>query len=275
MEITFGICASPNGNLDYLENLIYSIKDSYEYAALPEDKMEIIVSGSVPDNRKIKGVIYLEFDESIKPGWITKKKNDIVRKANYKNVVLLHDYYMLDDFWWKGFRSFEKNYPDWKIAMNMVINFEGYRHSDWLVNQKYMDELLKKHPELIDELNQIAPYENGPRWVSGIPYEVNDLSHIQYISGGYIVAKKSVLLDFPLDENLLWGDAEDIEWSERVISKGYTFTLNIYCMNFLQKTGKWHLYQMSNNALECLRKMYAEPKDENDMLKIGVVINAQ
>jgi hypothetical protein len=46
-----------------------------------------------------------------------------------------------------------------------------------------------------------------------------------YISGGYWIAKKHVMEEFPLDEKLFHCQVEDIEWSWRIIKK-YNFSLN-------------------------------------------------
>jgi hypothetical protein len=37
-----------------------------------------------------------------------------------------------------------------------------------------------------------------------------------YVSGSVMIARKEFMLKNPLDENLAWGEAEDVEWSLRV-----------------------------------------------------------
>ncbi len=272
MKVTFGICASPNGNLEYLENLIYSIIDAAAFGNSEGDAYEIIVMGNVPAEKRIPGAKYFDFDESVKPGWITRKKNLIAQMAQYDNIVLMHDYYLLEDIWWKGMKHYDKKNPDWKILMNMVWTYEGTRHSDWLVNQRYMDKVLEAFPHVADELRTVAPNENGPRWVCGLPYDTADMTHVQYISGGYIIAKKSVLLECPLNEELTWGMSEDIIWSQDVIQHGYKFHFNPFCAVFLQKPGKWHLYQMPDEVIECLREMFGKNDRLKDMVKVSEVV---
>ena len=46
-----------------------------------------------------------------------------------------------------------------------------------------------------------------------------------YISGGYWIAKKSVMEEEPLNEDVVWGQAEDVEWSDRVREK-YKYVMN-------------------------------------------------
>ena len=56
-----------------------------------------------------------------------------------------------------------------------------------------------------------------------------------YVSGAYWVAKKSFMKKYLLNENLLWGQGEDIEWSNRWINK------EIYKMNI-------------NSSVKCCKK---------------------
>jgi hypothetical protein len=55
-----------------------------------------------------------------------------------------------------------------------------------------------------------------------------------YISGSYWIAKKDVMLEFPLDENLAWGEGEDVLWSKQVRKK-YEFNMNINSSVFIIK----------------------------------------
>jgi hypothetical protein len=270
--ITFGVVTADTNN-SYLINMLHSISamvDVVKYEN-PEYGVELIICGGNPitDEYLNKNflvnlnfdIVHISFDETVKNGWITKKKNLIAQAAIYENVVIVHDYYDFEELWLAGFRKYDKNFPNWKILSNTILNYEGNRHSDWLVNQKYMDELISEYPEISDLLMRIAPNENGPRWVCGLPYDCDSLSHIQYISGGQIIAKKKVLLDCPLNEELVWGQAEDIDWSERLIKKGYNFKFNPFSFTLLQKPGKWHLNQMPDSVYQLLLKKY---KNENN-----------
>ena len=262
MNVSFCICVGPGYNQEYLNNIIFSIIDQPYVSDVSDDDYEIIICG---DNVTLPGTLLnvclpitiIPFDDSQSPrGWITRKKNLMVQAAKYDNIVLTHDYYLFDELWYTGLRKFDKENPDWKIMCNTVMTKEGTRSSDWLVNQRYMDEAIKAFPHFANELMSIAPGENGPRWVCGLPYDVKDLTHIQYVSGAYIVAKKDVLLECPLNETLMWGDAEDIIWSQDVVQHGFKFHFNPYCFVFIQKPNKWHLHQMTDECVECLRELF-------------------
>lgn len=257
MNVSFGICLSSDYNLDWVQKLIDSIKkqniEEYEILFIGNYKKDLNLEG-------INNVTFIDFDESVKRAWITRKKNLLVKYSRYDIVCLLHDYYILGNNWYDGLNHYTHRNPDWNILANRVHRFEGDRHADWLVNQKYMDAVLQKHPELRQELMSIAPYENnGPRWVCALPYDEKDLSHIQYISGGYILAKKKVFEDIPFDERFGWGEAaEDIIWSEEAIDNGYRFNFNPFSDVSLQKPAKWLVYQMNDKCVNYLKEMFVD-----------------
>jgi len=264
MNISFCIPLAPNYETATLQKLVNSIQ--YQ-AYTEEDKYEIILCGEYRDDIKTrKDVIkHIPFDESVKHKWITKKKNDIVDAAQYPNICILHDYYELGPSWFNSIHRCE----DWDVLCNPILTFEGERHSDWLVNQKYMDKLLARYPKLEEELLNAAPGENnGARRVCGLPYKERGLTHIQYVSGGYIFAKKQVFTDVPFDESIAWGEAaEDIIWSESVIDKKFKIRFNPYSNLRLQKPGKWRLYRMTDNAVARLKEMF--PSELSETSDIG------
>lgn len=120
--------------------------------------------------------------------WITKKKNEITKAAQYENICYLHDYFKLTPGWYEGFEQFGY---DWDVCCNqaLVMDTEG-RVFDWILGGNGAGEHLS--------------------------YDVLDRTQEQYVSGGYWCAKKQFMLDNPLNENLMWGDNEDGEWSCRV-----------------------------------------------------------
>ena len=67
-----------------------------------------------------------------------------------------------------------------------------------------------------------------------------------YISGAYWVAKKSVMEQEPLNENLCWGESEDVEWSYR-IRQNYRYKMNPYTSVKLLKQKERILIDKSND----------------------------
>jgi len=200
MKFTFGIITA--GTSDESLNLVI---DSIERQNIPE--YQILIVGNSQVSRK--NTFIIPFDESIKPGWITRKKNIVTINARYENVVYTHDYVVFEDDWYEGFLKFG---DDFKICMNKFVNPDYSRFRDWVIwphNDNFMDSIVIPNRECL------------------IPYDMTHLSKYQYISGTYWVAKKQVMEDYPLDDNLLHCQGEDVEWSKRVRYK-YDFSMNPY-----------------------------------------------
>jgi len=198
MDFTFGIITA-GGNDNMLTEIILSI----EKQNIPN--YEIIIVGDTAIKRN--HCIVIAFDESLRSGWITKKKNIITKAAHYENIVYLHDYISFDDVWYEGQL---KAGSDYKVRMDKIINLNGERYRDWCIwphNENFMDALIGR-----DCL---------------IPYTMTHLSKFMYISGAYWIAKKSVMTEFPLNEELSWAQGEDVVWSKIVRAK-YNFNMNPY-----------------------------------------------
>lgn len=205
MKYTFGITTDYK-NKDQLTEVLKSIED----LNIPEYEIIIIGNGSIRGNNKLKCI---PFDEEQKPGWTTRKKNILAQSAYYENVVLMHDYYVFDKDWYKNMVDFSKHI-NWDICSCQQLLITGQRHfTDWVV---WDDPIFPRYSAL--------PYDEWTR----IPF--------MYISGGFIQAKKHVLVDNPFDENLVHGQAEDVEWSLRVRNK-YRIVCN---GGSIVKHNKWH-----------------------------------
>lgn len=138
----------------------------------------------------------------MKDAWITEKKNTAAFLARYPLMVVMHDYFLLDQYWYDGYEEFGS---DWDICSNPQKLIDGSRHfTDWV---------LWDHPEL-------------PRYHS-LDYWDWSKTQYQYISGGYFLCKRKVLLDEPFNSQMKQGDAEDVEWSLRVRDK-YKIRCNPY-----------------------------------------------
>jgi hypothetical protein len=186
MKFTFGITT------DYKnEEQLNQVLDSIKTLNIPE--YEILVIGDRKYTKDGK-VSYLHFDEKIKPGWVTRKKNIICQVASYENIVLMHDYYVFDKDWYQSYVEFGE---DWDICSNQQLLITGKRHfTDWVV---WDDPIF-------------------PRYTC-LPYDEWSRTQYMYVSGGYFLTKKKVALDNPFNEDLLHGQAEDVEWSLRVRDK--------------------------------------------------------
>lgn len=191
-------CIITSGKEDHqLQKTIDSI------TALNIPQYEIVFVGgdstTINCSDKIKWVAFDENSKSHiivdnKPGrWITRKKNLAVENAQYDICVVIHDYILFDSNWWIEFEKFGYH---WDICVHQTRNFldarpEGFR-VDW-------------HPLL-------------PRGIA-VPYDMIDLIQYMGIQGNYQCIKRQRWLEEPLNEDLLWGQAEEMEWSRRVVPK--------------------------------------------------------
>lgn len=222
MDFTFGICVSEE-NIGFHDEIIDSIR------ALKIPNSEIVFIGDIRcDNTKVD--VFIPFDESLRTGWITAKKNVITSFANFENIVFLHDYIRFDKNWYKEFLDFGNNF---NVCMNRVVNLDGKRNLDWFIDYQILT---------LPNAEQLLPYSNTQRY-----------SKMMYLPGFYWIAKKHVMEEFPLNEDLCWGQAEDVEWSRRVSQK-YTFSMNPKSEVQFMKQKSYTLNEMSPESLDMVNK---------------------
>lgn len=210
MNFTFGIVTNGK-DYAYLNNCVESIHNQ------KIKNYEIIIVGNLDKNKILNKskINFIDFDENIKPGWITRKKNIITKESTYENIVYMHDYLILHKKWYKGFTKFGNDY---EIVMNKILNPDKSRYRDWTLwphNDCFVDDIVDNNACLL-------------------PYNISNLSQFMYISGAYWVSKKNIMKEFPLNENLVWGESEDVEWSKRV-REFKEFKFNKYSKTILQK----------------------------------------
>jgi hypothetical protein len=178
--------------------MVNTVIDSIESQGMSE--YEIIVTGGDATTIDRANTTYLPFDEHQKahimlhgfPGrWTTRKKNLAVQAAKYDVVVVMHDYIKFTEGWYTAFEQFG---TDWDISVHQCLCSNGIRGDGW----------------------RIMEFPGLPKWCM-IPYDIDTFVQFMGIQGGYWVAKKSTMLEYPLNEDLLWGMEEDTEWSRRVI----------------------------------------------------------
>ncbi len=254
--ITFGICYGTDYNYQYLVNLINSIyKHGMEYGNMP---FEILAIGHL-DDMDFGRVKFFKFDETVKAGWITKKKNILTRLAQYDTCVLTHDYYFLPDN--EIFKYF--NTVDFKIKklfVPQIFTKEGLHHSDYVVHPKSMEQIFGLYPDVKQTCEITSPNEN-PIYVCRVSnddvYTINNKNF--YISGGLIIAKTLFLLEFPQNENLAWGEAEDLDWTYNIWKWNKAHILKpipeVYFT--VQKPNKWAPCLLPSKAIKYLQ--YYEP----------------
>lgn len=154
-----------------------------------------------------------------KDAWITRKKNLIAQEAKNNIIVLLHDYIELLPGWRSNFDMYGY---DWDVCMHQILNLDDTRYRDWCA---WDDPNIGSPWTCLDVWCPEGKVFNGRPHL--VPYSYNKTQYM-YISGAYFVCKKKVLLDCPLDENLVWGQGEDVKWSIEIRNK-YKYVMNEMC----------------------------------------------
>lgn len=217
IPFTFGIITNADQSVNpSLFKAVQSIRDLH----IPE--YEIIIVGNklnlerniINNDGKIK---FIDFNEKIKPAWITKKKNLITQHSKYDNIVYQHDYIYYDQDWYEGFKKFGDQFD---VCMNKIVNQDGNRFRDWVLFP-YHHVGYPNHKSA--NLWKYAKIENN---ASMLPYNETRLTKFQYISGSYWIAKKHVMLQCCLDESLVWEQGEDVKFSLEVLPK-YGMSMNV------------------------------------------------
>jgi len=123
-----------------------------------------------------------------------------------------------------------------------------------------MKKYLDSKPEWYPILKQTYPQEGERPWyVVGLPYKEAELTPCQYVSGGYMLCQKYVLMLYPLNEAMIIRrDAEDIEWSERIKKSDFKWMFNTMSINLVQQPGRWNVCEVPPALLEEFRTAYKE-----------------
>ena len=211
IPLTFGIITIYEDK-NRLSEIVQNIR------SLGVPRYEILFVGG-GDSSEIEGgdIAKIDFDESVKPRWITRKKNILVQNSKYENIVLMHDYHVFDSQWYEEFKKFG---TDWDICSCPQHLINGARNP--------MDWSLWDKPG------------HGRAWA--LPYDDWNQTQYMYISGGFFMVKKHVMLEEPLDESRGWNEEEDVEWSMRVRNK-YVMKCN---GQSIVRHNKWHRHAGPN-----------------------------
>lgn len=222
MKFTFGITTTKeiqrsDGSNIKVDNHVRAIINSIRKNNIPKDNYEIIVIGGENDYVEDDDVKFIEFDDVAVPGWFTRKKNLITKNAKFENIVFSHDYLIYDENWYKGFLKFGN---DWDICMCIIKAKEEHRYRDWFAWDD--PELCIFGPNI--KLKDGKIWDGSDHKIALVPYDYTKTQYMS-ISGFWWIAKKHVMEQDPLDENIKQGGAEDVAWSFQVRDK-YKYVMN-------------------------------------------------
>ena len=243
--ISFAIVTDGNSD-QYLRNTVKSITD------LELESFEIIIVGisEFPD----PSVRCVAFDDGVRAGWITRKKNLAVSLSKGEIVVILHDYMKVNQDWT---RSNLEAFIDstWDVAMCRITDLDGKRFRDWTL---------------------WAANSVGISWwfirtsKNMVPYNIKNLTRFMYVSGSVMIARREFMLNNPLEETLAWGQMEDVEWSLRV-RKFWKYKMFPELSITSQKQKGNHFRQMGIFSILLMKSYSMLPKQLLSSLEIGFI----
>lgn len=195
-EWSFGIIS--NGSDTSIKNIQRIINEIQE---LQIPSYEIIVCGPSSMQKKINNCILISDDDLVeycRPP-ITIKKNRLIRSAKYENIALMHDRIFFSNNWYNN------------IANETNGKFE-------FVCTKILDDDTKKM-EILDWQSfhgSLSSFSDS----FGVKLSKDKWNEDVYIDGGLIIGKKFIMQNNLLNENLFWGEAEDLHYSKQLNLNG-------------------------------------------------------
>lgn len=233
MDFTFGIITTKSSN-QYINLIINSIHKQL----IPN--YEIIIVGDCNiDDIKVK---VIPFNENEKSGWITKKKNIICQQAKYENIVLIHDYILFNDDWYKGFLKFGN---DFKYCVTRIETLHKHRFRDHVIFPGGIENMFQN--------KFLIPYDR----------KITDtMKRLLYISGSYYIIKKDIALKYPLNEYLTYAQGEDVELSQRLAKNNVYVSFNEFSKISLLKEKQQCSWEQ---PLTDIQLEYLLASDENDI----------
>ena len=139
---------------------------------------------------------------------ISKKKNLIIKRAQYNNLIIMHDRMSFPANWYKKMCLYG-NYYD--LLCTPIVNEEKHsnRMIDWTI-YTYTSFIQNK-------IERFIPHRTSLFY--------NEWSKNIYINGGFFQVKRHFVLEEPLNPNLYWGEKEDTDFSIRLYNSGVLFEM--------------------------------------------------
>jgi hypothetical protein len=212
---TFGVIT--NGSRpDYVTRLIESIRDQ------EIDEYEILICGSYNGDLGTDTEL-IKFGDRDEHGWITRKKNLIIKKATYDNLMIVHDRMFLKSNWYEGMKEWGNSFEVLSIPQTHYGTKERlavWQHYHYSKNNIYKWNVPLAHMD----------YRDWGRYMLDC--------------GAVVLGKKEILENLLFDETLYWGDFEDCILSNKLVELGHIFRLNPYA----------EVYSITNSLVSFVRR---------------------
>lgn len=240
---SFGIVSDGRKN----ERVLNIIKQITEFQ-IPE--YEILICGPAPAINLAKEIKVIDdndlyFDVRIP---ISKKKNRIIDLARFNNLIIMHDRISFEKDWYTKMVAYG-NCFDQICCPIFDESTKSIRINDW--SSKYHDDTQFEK----SNTTSLKYYE----WDRNI-----------YVDGGFMLLKKHIILKCRLDDNLNWGEMEDVNLSERLYLDGNL--VNFYAdTNLLTQTHRIKGNRQSKNWFKAFikpirSKQYEQKRNKSILL---------
>ncbi|WP_299734777.1 hypothetical protein [uncultured Endozoicomonas sp.] len=194
-----------SGNKSEIIQLKHCIDSVFDSLKMSGYNFEILVCGPVggeDDISKGKNIRYVTYDDKNQLFFIGRKKLHLVKEMHYENIAVLHTRIILSDF---SFKSIPDNFDVFSPKVVFRNKNRNFPYLDFNVTAGFEVGVFPKTMPLPIDYNR---YDFLKLLKYGLPY----------IDGGLFFCKKSIYLKQPINLNLLWGEAEDVEWCARLYS---------------------------------------------------------
>jgi len=184
---SFGIITNGQNNAS-VKSLVKSIIDQ----KIP--KFEVNISGPNPYNNALPNNVNIVKDVNILPdprGPISKKKNILINASKFENLCLLHDRYLLPKNWYLNMKKYG-NYFDFLEIPNINVSQSRAPYHQ-VYNNNISDIFIRHNPFLSHK-------KSSPN---------------QFLQGGSITGKKSIMIRNLFLDHLHWGEFEDVHFSKK------------------------------------------------------------
>jgi len=185
------------------------------------------------------------------PVRICAKKNALVNAARFENICIIHDRVFLPKDFYQGIRRFGDLFPF--VSLQSIYfsdqhHVVPFRYSDYhqVVQKSVSVQGINREGKCSKIFpNGLAEFEKN-KFVFANPCRyTND----NYATGSLYICKKSLWLMLPQDENIFWGEFEDVEHGLRLSAQGvptrvnpFIFTQSLYARPLLLS----YTYQYEN-----------------------------
>lgn len=169
----------------------------------PDRRHEILIWGPDDPAYEPYGVVSHDGGYRDDLAEISRKKNDIAKRATRANLLIVHDRYRIDPGFFDGFARFGYDFDFVTVPQHYECgaHFPGY-----------------------------AALENG-MFCKSRSIDCRDYDMIrdgQYVNGGLMVVKTETLRDVRLNDMLFWNQWEDVELTQQFRNRGLPPRVNCF-----------------------------------------------